>query len=75
MIMAIRVRPHEGWSWLLLSGLIAIAVGLVIGFGLPGSATWAIGLLVGVNLLSTGISFITLALAGRGASAGAVTAS
>jgi uncharacterized membrane protein HdeD (DUF308 family) len=75
MIMAIRVRPHEGWAWLLLSGLIAIAVGLMIGLGLPGSATWAIGLLVGVNLLSTGISFITLALAGRGAGAGAVTAS
>jgi uncharacterized membrane protein HdeD (DUF308 family) len=75
MIMAIRVRPHEGWSWLLLSGLIAIAVGLMIGLGLPGSATWAIGLLVGVNLLSTGISFITLALAGRGVGARAVTAS
>jgi uncharacterized membrane protein HdeD (DUF308 family) len=29
MIMAIRVRPHEGWSWLLLSGLIAIAAGLM----------------------------------------------
>ena len=75
MIMAIRVRPHEGWSWLLLSGLIAIAVGLMIGLGLPGSATWAIGLLVGVNLLSTGISFITLALAGRGAGAAALAAS
>jgi uncharacterized membrane protein HdeD (DUF308 family) len=75
VIMALRVRPHEGWAWLLLSGLIAIAVGLVIGLGLPESATWAIGLLVGINLLSTGISFITLALAGRGAGAAAVTAS
>ncbi len=25
-IMAVRVRPHEGWGWLLLSGLVAIAV-------------------------------------------------
>ena len=74
--MALRVRPHEGWGWLLLSGLVAVAVGLMIGFDLPGSATWAIGLLVGVNLLSTGISFIVVALAGkRGtAPAGAVTA-
>jgi uncharacterized membrane protein HdeD (DUF308 family) len=65
VIMAIRVRPHEGWGWLLLSGLVAAAVGLMIGLSLPSSATWAIGLLAGINLLSTGISFIVLALAGR----------
>jgi len=64
-IMAFRVRPHEGWVWLLLSGLIAVAVGVMIGLNLPSSATWAIGLLAGINLLSTGISFIVLALAGR----------
>jgi uncharacterized membrane protein HdeD (DUF308 family) len=65
VIMAVRVRPHEGWVWLLLSGLVAIAVGGLIAYELPSSATWAIGLLAGVNLLSTGISFIVLALAGR----------
>ena len=27
VIMALPVRPHEGWGWLVLSGLIAIAVG------------------------------------------------
>ena len=75
VIMALRVRPHEGWAWLLISGVVAVAVGILIALELPGSATWAIGLLVGVNLLSTGVSFITLSLAGRGANAAAVTAS
>jgi uncharacterized membrane protein HdeD (DUF308 family) len=65
LIMAMRVRPHEGWGWLVLSGLVAVAAGLMIGLNLPSSATWAIGLLAGINLLSTGISFIVLALAGR----------
>jgi uncharacterized membrane protein HdeD (DUF308 family) len=65
VIMAVRARSHEGWVWLLLSGLIAIAVGVLIAYELPSSAAWAIGLLVGVNLLSTGISFIVLALAGK----------
>jgi uncharacterized membrane protein HdeD (DUF308 family) len=65
VIMAVRVRPHEGWVWLLLSGLVAIAVGVLIAYELPSSATWAIGLLAGVNLLSTGVSFVVLALAGR----------
>ena len=65
VVMALRVRPHEGWGWLLLSGLVAIAVGVLIAYELPSSATWAIGLLAGVNLVSTGVSFIVLALAGR----------
>ena len=71
VIMAVRVRPHEGWGWLLLSGLIAVAVGVLIAAELPTSAAWAIGLLAGVNLLSTGASFIVLALAGRRAGQGA----
>lgn len=76
VIMAVRARAHEGWVWLLLSGLIAVAVGVLIAAELPSSAAWAIGLLVGVNLLSTGISFIVLALSGRrgGVPAGAVAA-
>ncbi|HJU30642.1 MAG TPA: HdeD family acid-resistance protein [Hyphomicrobiaceae bacterium] len=65
VIMAVRVRPHEGWVWLLLSGLVAIAVGIMIAAELPSSAAWAIGLLTGLNLLMTGVSFTALALAGR----------
>jgi uncharacterized membrane protein HdeD (DUF308 family) len=68
--MAVRVRPHEGWAWLLLSGLVAVAVGVMIAAELPSSAAWAIGLLAGINLLSTGVSFLVLALAGRRAAHG-----
>jgi uncharacterized membrane protein HdeD (DUF308 family) len=59
------VRPHEGWGCLLLSGIAASRVGLLIALDLPGSATWALGLLVGINLLFSGWSYIFLALAGR----------
>jgi uncharacterized membrane protein HdeD (DUF308 family) len=65
IIMALRVRPHEGWGFLLLSGVAALVVGFLIAIDLPGSATWALGLLVGINLLFTGWSYIFLALAGR----------
>jgi uncharacterized membrane protein HdeD (DUF308 family) len=63
--MAFRVRPHEGWGWLVLSGLIAVAAGALITLGLPSSAAWALGLLAGINLISTGWGFLFLALAGR----------
>jgi uncharacterized membrane protein HdeD (DUF308 family) len=65
VIMAFRVRPHEGWGFLLLSGIAALAVGVIIALDLPGSATWALGLLVGINLLFSGWSYIFLAMAGR----------
>jgi uncharacterized membrane protein HdeD (DUF308 family) len=65
IIMAFKVRPHEGWGFMLLSGIAALAVGVMIALGLPGSATWALGLLVGINLLFSGWSYIFLALAGR----------
>ena len=65
MIMAFRVQPSEGWGWLLLSGIAALAVGVLIALGLPSSATWALGLLVGINLLFSGWSYVFLALSGR----------
>jgi uncharacterized membrane protein HdeD (DUF308 family) len=72
VIMAIRVRPHDGWGFLLLSGIAALAVGVLIALGLPDSAEWALGLLVGINLLFSGWSYVFLALAGRRAHEGAV---
>ena len=65
VIMAMRVRPHDGWGFLLLSGIAALAVGVLIALGLPDSAEWALGLLVGINLLFSGWSYVFLALAGR----------
>lgn len=65
VIMALRVRPHEGWGFLLLSGIAALLVGVLIGIDLPGSAVWALGLLVGINLLFSGWSYVFLAMAGR----------
>src|SRR6201996_1438382 len=38
------------WSWLLVAGLMDIAIAGIIIAGLPGSALWAIGLLAGINL-------------------------
>ena len=65
VVQAFRVRPHEGWGFLLLSGIAALAVGVLITLSLPSSAEWALGLLAGINLLFSGWSYVFLALAGR----------
>lgn len=61
--MAFRMRPHEGWIWMLVAGIIALAAGVLILAKLPSSAVWAIGLLVGVNLMASGWAHVFLALA------------
>ena len=60
-----RRELSERWSWMLFAGILDIAIAFFIIAGLPGSALWALGLLVGINLLFGGASLIGLALAAR----------
>ena len=60
-----RAQLSERWSWMLVAGLMDILIAGVIIAGLPGSALWAVGLLVGINLLFGGASLIGMALAAR----------
>jgi uncharacterized membrane protein HdeD (DUF308 family) len=53
------------WSWLLVAGLMDILIAFIIIAGLPGSAEWVLGLLVGINLLFGGATLIGMALAAR----------
>jgi uncharacterized membrane protein HdeD (DUF308 family) len=60
-----RRELSERWSWLLFAGILDILIAGMIITGLPGSAEWAIGLLVGINLLFGGATLIGVALAAR----------
>ncbi|KJC50184.1 hypothetical protein UB31_12550 [Bradyrhizobium sp. LTSP849] len=53
------------WSWLLISGLVDIAISFMVITGLPSTGEWAIGVLVGINLLFGGATLIGMALAAR----------
>jgi uncharacterized membrane protein HdeD (DUF308 family) len=60
-----RRELSERWSWLLIAGVVDIVIAGIIIAGLPGSAGWAIGLLVGINLIFGGTSLIGMAFAAR----------
>jgi uncharacterized membrane protein HdeD (DUF308 family) len=51
------------WGWMLSSGIVDLFLAVVILLGLPGAAAWALGLIVGVNMLFGGASLIGTALA------------
>jgi uncharacterized membrane protein HdeD (DUF308 family) len=65
MALSWQVRPVQGWGWLFLSGIFALALAILIWSGWPGTAIWAIGLIVGINMLFFGSSILTLALSNR----------
>ena len=53
------------WEWLMLNGVIDLVLAALILMGLPGSSAWALGLLVGIDLVFGGCSLIAMALAAR----------
>jgi uncharacterized membrane protein HdeD (DUF308 family) len=61
VIIGIAERGLPGWGMTVLSGGISIALGVLIAEKLPSSADWAIGLIVGVDLLFSGTLLTSLA--------------
>jgi uncharacterized membrane protein HdeD (DUF308 family) len=53
------------WGWMLVSGLVDLFFAGIIFAGLPVSAAWAIGLLVGINMMFGGVALIMMALHAR----------
>jgi uncharacterized membrane protein HdeD (DUF308 family) len=53
------------WGWMLASGIIDLILAGIILIGLPGTAAWALGLLVGINMLFGGSALIAMALHAR----------
>jgi uncharacterized membrane protein HdeD (DUF308 family) len=60
-----RAQLSGRWGWMLASGIVDLILAGIIFAGLPETATWALGLLVGINMLFGGTAMIGMALAAR----------
>jgi len=60
-----RLRDEQASGWMLANGILALVLGGMIWLQWPSSSVWAIGTLVGVNLLFTGITRLMVGLTGR----------
>jgi uncharacterized membrane protein HdeD (DUF308 family) len=58
---AYRLRGVPGAGWLLFNGLVSVVLAVLIAADLPSSAAWAIGLLVGINLVFWGMRALVAA--------------
>jgi uncharacterized membrane protein HdeD (DUF308 family) len=64
-VMFFRMRPLHGSTWVLVDGIITLALGLMIYLQWPSSSAWAIGTLVGASLIISGVTRVMLSLAVR----------
>ena len=53
------------WGLMLASGVLDLVIAAIVFAGLPGTAAWAIGLLVGINMVFGGTALIAMALHAR----------
>ena len=65
IIWFFRTRSGSGSFWLLFDGIVTLVLGGLIYMHWPSSAVWAIGTLVGVSMISSGISRVMMSLAAR----------
>ena len=65
IISYFRLQREHPSGWMLLNGIVALLLGALIWVQWPSSSAWAIGTLVGVNLLMTGVTRLIFGVVGR----------
>jgi uncharacterized membrane protein HdeD (DUF308 family) len=67
IVMAFEHRRELSgrWEWMMLGGVMDLILAAIIIAGLPGTLAWALGLLVGIDLLFGGFSLIAMAMSAR----------
>jgi uncharacterized membrane protein HdeD (DUF308 family) len=69
IILFFQMRPMRGSAWVLGDGIITLLLGLLIYLQFPSSSVWAIGTVVGVSMIISGITRVMLSMALRKATA------
>jgi uncharacterized membrane protein HdeD (DUF308 family) len=71
IILALQHRREltGRWEWMMVGGVLDLVLAAIIISGLPGTLAWALGLLVGIDLVWGGVTLIAMAIAARTATA------
>lgn len=65
IVLYAKLRPARGSGWFLFDGLVTVLLAVLIWAHWPSSSAWAIGTLVGVSMIMSGVSRIMMSLAVR----------
>src|ERR1700690_2715320 len=62
IVLYFNLRPARGSAWVLFDGLVTLLRALFIGIHWPSSSAWAIGTLVGVSMIMSGVARVMMSL-------------
>jgi len=65
VIMSFKMKPVSGWGWMLFGGIVSVILAFMIWGQFPMSGVWLVGTLVGINLLISGITTISVATSAK----------
>jgi uncharacterized membrane protein HdeD (DUF308 family) len=65
IVLFFQLRPLPGTGWLLFDGIVTFLLAYLIWRPWPSSSTWAIGTLVGINLIFSGMTRLMYSMAAR----------
>ncbi len=65
IVLFVKMRPMHGSTWVLVDGIVTLLLGLLIYTQWPSSSAWAIGTLVGISLIFSGVARVMMSLAVR----------
>jgi uncharacterized membrane protein HdeD (DUF308 family) len=64
-VLFAKMRPMHGASWVLLDGIVSVLLGGLIYMQWPSSSAWAIGTLVGISMIFSGVARVMMSMAVR----------
>lgn len=62
LVLYFNLRPARGAGWVLFDGLVTLLLAAFIGLHWPSSSAWAIGTLVGVSMIMSGVTRVMMSL-------------
>lgn len=65
IILFVKMRPIHGSSWVLIDGIVTLLLGVLIYMQWPSSSAWAIGTLVGISMIFSGVARVGISMAVR----------
>ena len=63
ILIAFGMRPMSGWVWILISGIVSVLLAVMVFMNMPEIAIGFLGLLLGIDLIMSGVSSVFLAFA------------
>ena len=65
VVLAFKLRPGRGWTWMIFDGIVSLTFALIIVLQWPLSGLWAVGVLVGVRLIMLGWALTAIGSSGE----------